>query len=168
MYSTTYQNIDNYFRWGRKKVANKNQNSIMLSFSGIQMDLRDVSYYVKRKQGFPSLTDTGIADIFLGGSGFSFKIKLSTADSKDKQKFFKIDKVDVDVKNFTVKFQKSKHKILFSLVKPVMLKVMRPALQKVMEKVIKEKFTEFDSIAYQVKLEADRAQQEVSNDSSHL
>jgi len=151
---------DNYFRWGRKKVANKNQNSIMLSFSGIQMDLRDVSYYVKRKQGFPSLTDTGIADIFLGGSGFSFKIKLSTADSKDKQKFFKIDKVDVDVKNFTVKFQKSKHKILFSLFKPVMLKVMRPALQKVMEKVIKEKFTEFDSIAYQVKLEADRAQQE--------
>src|SRR6187402_1995738 len=89
--------LDNYFRWGRKKVANKNQNSIQLSVSGIQMDLKDVSYYVKRKQGFPSITDTGIADIYLGGTGLSFKMKLSTADAKDKQNFFKVDKVDVDV-----------------------------------------------------------------------
>lgn len=90
--------IDNYFRYGRKKVANKNSNSIMLSVSGIQMDLRDVSYYVKRKQGFPSITDLGVCDIFLGGSGFSFKIKMSTADKTDKQNMFKVDSVNVDVK----------------------------------------------------------------------
>jgi len=152
---------DNYFRWGRKKVANKNQNSVMLSVSGIQMDLRDVAYYVKRKQGFPSVTDQGVADIFLGGSGFSFKLKMSTADSKDRQNFFKVDKVDVDVKNFNIKLKQSKHKLLFALAKPVMLKVMRPALQKVIEKLIKEKFHEIDSLAYEIKLEADRAQQEV-------
>ena len=87
--------LDNYFRWGRKKVANKNHNSITLSVSGIQMDLRDVSYYVKRKQGFPSITDLGVADIFLGGSGLSFKMKLSTAEKSDRQNFFKVDKVDV-------------------------------------------------------------------------
>ena len=45
--------LDNYFRWGRKKVANANRNSIAVSVSGIQMDLKDVAYYVKRKQGFP-------------------------------------------------------------------------------------------------------------------
>jgi hypothetical protein len=59
------------------------------------MDLRDVSYYVKRKQGFPSITDLGVADIFLGGSGLSFKMKLSTADKSDRQNFFKVDKVSV-------------------------------------------------------------------------
>jgi hypothetical protein len=67
----------------------------MLSVSGIQMDLRDVSYYVKRKQGFPSITDLGVADIFLGGSGLSFKMKLSTAKKSDRQNFFKVEKVDV-------------------------------------------------------------------------
>jgi len=152
---------DNYFRWGRKKVANKNQNSIQLSVSGIQMDLKDVSYYVKRKQGFPSITDTGIADIFLGGTGLSFKMKLSTADAKDKQNFFKVDKVDVDVKNFNIKLQKSKHKLLFAIAKPMMLKVIRPALQKAIEKQIKDQVHELDSMAYQVKLEADRAAEEV-------
>jgi len=152
---------DNYFRWGRKKIANKNHNAVMLSVSGIQMDLRDVSYYVKKKQGFPSITDTGVADIFLGGTGFSFKIKMSTAEAKDKQNFFKVDSVNVDVKNFNIKLVKSKHKLLFGLAKPLMLKVMRPALQKVLEKVIKDKFTELDAMAYQVKVEADRAQQEV-------
>ncbi|KAL5328816.1 hypothetical protein ACEPPN_002324 [Leptodophora sp. 'Broadleaf-Isolate-01'] len=154
---------DNYFRWGRKKVANKSAHSIMLSISGVQMDLRDVSFHVKKKQGFPSLTDTGVADIFLGGSGLSFKMKMSTAEKKDRQHFFKIDKVDVDVKNFNIKLKQSKHKVLFAIGKPMMLKVMRPALQKALEKMIKDKFNEFDALAYKVKLEADRAIQEASN-----
>jgi hypothetical protein len=152
---------DNYFRWGRKKVANKNHNSISLSISGVQMDLRDVSYYVKRKEGFPSITDLGVADIFLGGNGLSFKVKLSTAEKSDRQNFFKVDKVDVDVKNFNIKLKQSKHKLLFGLFKPVMLKVIRPALQKALEKTIKEQVHQFDTFAYQIKQEADRAQRVV-------
>lgn len=125
------------------------------------MDLRDVSYYVKRKQGTPKISDLGVADIYLGGTGFSFKMKMSSADKKDRQNFFKVDKVDVDVKNFNIKLKQSKHKLLFGLFKPLMLKVMRPALQKALEKAIKDKVHELDSLAYQIKLEADRAQKEV-------
>ncbi len=125
------------------------------------MDLRDVSYYVKKKTGFPSITDMGVLDIFLGGTGFSFKIKLSTADKADRQNFFKVDKVDVDVKNFNIKVKQSKHKLLFTLVKSIMLKTMRPALQKILEKTIKDKVHELDTLAYEIKLEADRALQDV-------
>jgi hypothetical protein len=128
------------------------------------MDLKDVAYYVKRKEGFPSVTDTGVADIFLGGSGFSFTMKLSTVEKSDRQNFFKVDKVDVDVKNFNIKLKQSKHKLLFTLFKPLMLKVMRPALQKALEKVIKEKVHELDSFCYQIKQEADRAAQEGKDD----
>merc|ERR1712093_674687 len=155
---------DNYFRWGRKKVANKIAHSIMLSVAGVQMDLRDVSFHIKKKQGFPSLTDTGVADIFLGGTGLSFKMKMSTAEKKDRQNFFKVDKVDVDVKNFNIKLKQSKHKVLFAIGKPMMLKVMRPALQKALEKVIKDKLNEFDAMAYKVKVEADRAIEEAKED----
>jgi len=159
---------DNYWRWGRKGIANRNKNAVMISVSGVQMDLRDVSYYVKKKQGFPSVTDLGVADIFLGGSGFSFKIRVSTADEKDRHNFFKVDKVDVDVKNFNIKLKQSKHKTLFALSKPIMLKVLRPALQKVLEKAIKDKFTEFDQLLYGVKQEADRAVQEAKNDPDNV
>merc|ERR1711939_703239 len=62
---------DNFFRMGRKGVTSKKDNKIMIAGSGIQMDLRDVAYYVRKKQGFPSVTDKGVMDIFLGGEGFS-------------------------------------------------------------------------------------------------
>ncbi|KAI1102947.1 hypothetical protein F4804DRAFT_311617, partial [Jackrogersella minutella] len=155
---------DNYFRWGRKKIASKNKNSIDVKVTGIQMDLRDVSFYVKRKQGFPSITDTGVANIKMAGDGFCFRLKLSTADEKDSQHLFKIDKVDVDVKNLQIKLVKSNHKILFGLFKPMMLKVLRPVIQKTAEKQLKEQFNQFDQLLYQIKQEADRALDEARAD----
>ncbi|KAH0435087.1 hypothetical protein CcaCcLH18_04985 [Colletotrichum camelliae] len=157
-------NSENYFLWGRKKIANKHRQSFEVKVAGIQLDLRDVAYHVKRKQGFPSITDTGVADILLAGDGFSFKMKLSSADKKDKQNFFKIDKVDVDIKHMSIKLKKSNHKLLFSIVKPIMLKVLRPALQKAVEQAIKDQATQLDALLFQVKQEADRALDEARSD----
>ncbi|RWA06266.1 hypothetical protein EKO27_g8833 [Xylaria grammica] len=155
---------DNFFRWGRKKNASHHRNSIDVKVSGIQMDLRDISFYVKRKRGFPSISDQGVANLFLGGEGFSFRMKLSTADPKDTQHFFKVDKVDVDVKHLNVKLVKSKHKLLFGLFKPIMLKVMRPVVQKTAEKQIKDQFNQMDQALYLIKQEADRALEEARAD----
>ncbi|KAK8249045.1 hypothetical protein IWZ00DRAFT_315045 [Phyllosticta capitalensis] len=151
---------DNHWRWGRKKISNQNKNKIMLSVSGIQMDIRDVSYYVNRKQGFPALKDMGVLDIFLGGEGFSFKVLAETADKNDKQHFFKVSKVDVDVKNFNIKLKKSSHKLLFTLVKPLLFKIIRPALQKVLEQQIRQNFIQADAVLYSVHQEAERAKAE--------
>ncbi|KAK1751636.1 hypothetical protein QBC47DRAFT_433602 [Echria macrotheca] len=148
---------ENYMRFGRKTAKSKSKHSIDARVAGIQMDLRDVSYYIKRKEGFPSLSDTGVANILLPGDGFTFRMKMSTADEKDSQKFFKVDKVDVDLKHFQVKLSKSNHKLLFNLFKPLMLKVLRPGLQKALEKVIKDQFNKADALLWQIKQEADRA-----------
>ena len=155
---------ENYFRWGRKKIVNKHKNTIEIKVAGVQMDLRDVSFHFKRKQGFPSISDTGVADIFLPGDGLTFKIKVSTADKKDRQNFFKVDKVDIDFKQLKLKVTKSNHKLLFSLFKPIALKAMRPALQKAVEKAIKDQFHQMDAFLYEVKQEADKAQAEIKND----
>ncbi|KAL9126541.1 MAG: hypothetical protein Q9217_004421 [Psora testacea] len=155
---------DNYFRWGRKTVTSKNKNKVMVSVSGVQMDLKDVSYYVKKKQGFPSLKDTGVMDIFMGGSGFSFKIAMETADKSDKQHFFKINKVEVDIKNLTIKLKQSKHKTLFNIFRPLMFAILRPAIGKVLEKLIKDQVHMADGKAYEVHQEAQRAAKAVQND----
>ncbi|KAI1451159.1 hypothetical protein F5Y02DRAFT_18704 [Annulohypoxylon stygium] len=155
---------DNYWRFGRKKIASKNKNTIDVKVMGIQMDLRDVSFYLKRKQGFPSITDTGVANIKMGGDGFCFRLKLSTVDDKDKQHLCKIEKADVDVTHLQVKLVKSKHKLLFNLFKPAMLKVLRPVIQKTAEKQIKDQFNKFDELLYQIKKEADRALDEARAD----
>ena len=155
---------DNYFRWGRKTVTNKNKNKVMVSVSGIQMDLKDVSYYVNKKQGFPSLKDTGVMDIFMGGSGFSFKIAMETADSSDKQHFFKINTVTVDIKSLTIKLKQSKHKLLFNLFRPLLFSILRPAVGKVLEKLIKDQVHDADAKAYAIHQEAQRAAKAVQND----
>lgn len=155
---------DNYWKWGRMGQSNKNKNKVMLSASGIQMDIRDVSYYVKKKQGFPGITDKGVMDIFLGGTGLSFKVAMETADKSDKQHFFKINTVDVDIKHMNIKLKQSNHKLLFNLFKPILFKVIRPVIQKVAEKQIRENVTKLDAYLHKVKLEADRVAEEVKND----
>lgn len=155
---------DNYFRWGRKKIANKNKNTIDIKVSGVQMDLRDVSFHVKRKAGFPKITDTGVVDILLPGDGFSFRMKVSTADKHDSQHMFKVEKVDVDVKGLKLNVKQSKYKLLFALVKPIALKALRPALQAAIEKAIKDQCNELDTFLFEVKKEADRAKEQIKND----
>ncbi|KAF2105077.1 hypothetical protein NA57DRAFT_51856 [Rhizodiscina lignyota] len=154
---------DNYFRWGRKKIQNKNKNKVMVAVSGVQADLRDVSYYLKKKQGFPSITDQGIMDIHFGGEGLAFKIEMENADPKDQANFFKINKVDVQVKNFTINVKQSKHKLLLLLAKPLMLRAIRPALQKVAEKQIKQNAAQLDQFLYGINQEAKKAQEDFQN-----
>lgn len=155
---------DNYFRWGRKSVTSKNKNKVLVSVSGIQMDLKDVSYYVNKKQGFPSLKDTGIMDIYMGGTGFSFTLAMETADKSDRQHFFKINTVKVDIKSLNIKLKQSKHKTLFNLVRPLLFAIVRPAVGKVLEKLIKDQVHELDAKAYGIYLEAERAGQAARED----
>ncbi|KAF1990016.1 hypothetical protein K402DRAFT_451620 [Aulographum hederae CBS 113979] len=161
---------DNYWRWGRKSISNKNKNKIMLSVSGIQADLKDVSYHIKKKEGFPSITDTGLMDVYLGGSGFGFKIAFETPDKSDGAHFFKITSVHVDVKNLKIKMKKSNHKLLFNIAKPILLKVMRPVMQKVLEKQIRETASELDAKLFLVHQEAKKAEAEAKRnpDPEHL
>lgn len=155
---------DNYFRWGRKKISNKRDNKIMIAMSGIQADLRDVSYYIKKKQGFPSITDRGVMDIFLGGEGFSFKIAASTAQKNDKERFVKLEKVSVSIKHMDIKLKKSKHKVLFATFKPMLFRIVRPALTKVLENQIREAFLNGDAYARDIQNEAKKAQEAARED----
>ncbi|KAK2605426.1 hypothetical protein N8I77_008263 [Diaporthe amygdali] len=157
-------NSENHMRWGRKKVTSKHQHAFEIKVSGVQMDLRDVSFYVKKKQGFPSITDQGVMDIILAGEGFGFTLKMSSADKKDSQNFFKVDKVDVNINNMKLKVKKSKHKLLFAIAKPIALKAMRPAIQKAAEKAIKDNFNQADAFLKKVQVEANRALEEARED----
>ena len=117
-----------------------------------------MSYFIRRKQGFPAITDIGVFDLFLGGSGFSFKIDMETADNRDRMHFFKVNKVDVQISHLQIVLKQSKYKLLFKIVKPLLLKLVRPAIQKLAEKQIKDYVHKLDQMAYRVHEEAKRAE----------
>ena len=156
---------DNYFRWGRKTVKSANRNKIEVAVSGVQMDLRDVSYYVKRKEGFPSITDKGIVDLFFGGSGLSFKVGLETVDESNKaHHFFKVSAVKVDISNLKIKMKQSNHKLLFNFAKPLLLRAVKPALMKAIEKQVKDTIIKGDAYAWEIQQEVNRAAEDAKND----
>ena len=158
---------DSYFRWGRKTVSNIKRQSFMVSLSGIQCDFRDVSYYIKKKTGFPSLTDIGVADFFLGGAGLGLKLHLSTPSKLDRAHFFKCDNIDVTISNLSVNLKQSKHKLLFSLLKPLLLQVMRPVIQKVVAKQLQDYFATMDAFAWSVYQEQEKAMKGIANNSEN-
>lgn len=148
---------DNYFKWGRKGAASNRRNKVELAVAGIQMDLRDVAYYIKKKQGFPSITDKGMFDLYFGGSGLSFKVGLMTPDSKDSQHLFKVSTIKVNLDHLKIKLTKSNHKLLFNIFKPLLLAVVKPVILKVIEKQIKDAIEKGDAYAWEIKKEVDRA-----------
>lgn len=93
----------------------------------------------------------------MGGQGFSFKVKMATADKTDRQHFFKIEKIDVDLKGLNIKLKQSKYKLAFTILKPLLFKVVRPVIQKVLEKQIRDTVTRADEIAYSIHVEAQRS-----------
>jgi hypothetical protein len=154
---------ENYMRFGRRDATSRQRHSLDIHVSGIQLDLRDVSYYIKRKRGFPSISDTGVANLLLAGEGFTFRLRLSSstdeADKKPRTSFFQVDKVDVTIHNLQVKLIKSQHKLLFSLIKPLFMRMLRPALERALEKTIRDQAGQLDSLIYDIKQEADRSKQ---------
>jgi hypothetical protein len=152
------------FRWGRKSISNRKKQQFSVHVAGIQCDLRDISYYIHKKEGFPAITDIGVMDVFLGGNGLSFTLQLGSADKADRANFFKVEKCSVSIQNMKIKLKQSKHKLLFSIVKPLLLMIMRPAITKVIEKQIKDYFTQLDAFAYRIDQEANRAKAQVKDD----
>lgn len=151
---------NNFFKMGRKKIPNHNNQVFDVKLGGMQMDLRNVSYYIHRKKGFPSITDTGSVDIQLAGDGLSFEMAVATAQKHDKEHFFKVGKVDVDIKHLKIKLNKSKFKLPFNLIQPVLTKVMRPVITKVVEKVLKQQFQKWDHAAWEIKQDANHTLEE--------
>ncbi|KAJ8064603.1 hypothetical protein OCU04_006933 [Sclerotinia nivalis] len=157
-------------RFGRKGLEAGKKGSFLVAVQGIQMDLRDVAYYINRRGSSLLSQDQGVLDILLGGSGLSFKMKLSVVSTKDKdrQSFLKVDSVKVDIKKLKLKIKQSKHKALLAAGKSFLIKPLTKAIGKAIEAAIKQKVEELDAFAYKIKLEADRAKKEAANNPENV
>jgi Protein of unknown function (DUF4449)/Family of unknown function (DUF5923) len=156
---------DNFFRFGRKKISSKSTHRFSVHASQIQCDLKDVAYWFKKKEGFPSLSDTGIVDIFLGGHGLSFTLKLATAEKKDRNRIFKIENVNVVIKGLNIVLKKSTHKTLFNFFRPLLMGIMKPLIVKAAEVQIRKSFDQVDEQLYAVQKEYEKARDKAQDQS---
>jgi hypothetical protein len=154
---------DTFLRFGRGKIHNRSKQHFSVHVSQIQCDLRDVAYYIDKKKGFPPIKDTGVMDVFLGGQGLSFEMKLVTADEKDRNRIFKVENVKVKIRNLNVVLKRSDHKALFSFFKPLLMRVVKPAIAKAAETQIRKSFDQLDEQMWLVQNEFNKSIEAAKN-----
>ena len=81
-------------------IRDERHHEFTLTFGQIQADMKDVAFYFRKKTGIPKMTDSGLADVLLGGHGLTVTAHLSSAE-KDRSSVFKVKDVNVKIDTLT-------------------------------------------------------------------
>ena len=107
----------------------ESHHEFKLTLSQIQADIRDVAFYVRKKTGTPKLTDSGIADVLLGGAGLTITIHLVSAD-RDRTSVFHVKDVHTTIHTLKFAVRDSRHDTLYKLLGPLATGLVKKQLQK--------------------------------------
>ncbi len=125
-------------------IDDLSHHEFTLTFGQIQADMRDVAFYFRKKTGIPKLSDSGLADVLLGGQGLTVRfpssilrtltasqatIHLVSAD-KDKSSVFKVKNVRVKVDSLKFSIRDSKHDILYKTLRLLASNLIKKQIQK--------------------------------------
>ncbi|KAL9715568.1 hypothetical protein Ac2012v2_000009 [Leucoagaricus gongylophorus] len=120
---------NNYIKFSPyNTIADDNQHHITLHLEQMQADMRDVAFYYRLKGGF-KMTDSGLADVLLGGRGLSSTIVLRSA-TRDKSSVFKVDSVRVKVDSLKFSIRDAKHNFLYKTIKPLATGLIKKQIEK--------------------------------------
>ncbi|KAF7965517.1 hypothetical protein HWV62_43076, partial [Athelia sp. TMB] len=116
-------------------IQDENHHEFTLTFGQMQADMRDVAFYFRKKTGIPKLSDSGLADVVLGGEGLTATVHLVSSD-KDKSSVFKVKNVVVKVDTLKFSIRDSKHDFLYKTLKPLATGLVKKQIQKAIRDAI--------------------------------
>ncbi|KAH9925997.1 uncharacterized protein B0H18DRAFT_359560 [Fomitopsis serialis] len=97
-------------------IQDEGRHEFNLTFSQINADMRDVSFCFRKKSGFSQLSDSGIADVLLGGHGLTVTARVASS-GKDHSSVVKDVHVKVDTLKFSIR--DNKHDPLYKSLRPL-------------------------------------------------
>ncbi|GAA5934568.1 uncharacterized protein JCM15063_004617 [Sporobolomyces koalae] len=149
----------NYFKLSPyDNLGDVSKHSFWVSFSQVQTDLKDVAFYIKKKTGFPKLTDSGYADVFLGGKGLSGKVHLESTGRRDHA--FKVVEVKIKIDKLKFAVRDSKHSFLINTLRPLATGLIKSALTKAIEAAIRSGLEQVDMQVADIRERLDEAKQQ--------
>ncbi|KAH9851443.1 hypothetical protein C2E23DRAFT_732995 [Lenzites betulinus] len=119
-----------------KNIKDEFHHEFTLTLGQVQADMRDVAFYFRKKTGTPKITDSGLADILLGGSGLTVTVHLVSAD-KDRSSVFKVKDVSTSIHTLKFSIRDSKHDTLYKLLGPLATGLVKKQLQKAVGEAVR-------------------------------
>ncbi len=131
----------NYVKFSAyKNIRDVNRHSLAITLSGIQSDLRDIHFAIKKKTGFPKLSDKGTADVFVGGKGLEVHVdvELENIQGRARRHVFTVKNVkcNIDTLNFAV--HHTSKDLLVKILKPLATGLIKKQIKKAIETAIRE------------------------------
>ena len=106
-----------------------------MTLGQIQSDMKDVAFYFRKKTGLPKLSDSGLADVLLGGSGLTVTAHIRSTN--DPSRVFHVKGVHVKVDTLKFSIRDSKHDLLYKTLRPLATGLVKKQLQKAIEGAVR-------------------------------
>jgi Family of unknown function (DUF5923) len=69
--------VHNYVKFSPfDTITDDHDHHIKLNLHQMQADMRDVAFYYRKKTGIPKMSDSGLADVLLGGEGLNVSLLI--------------------------------------------------------------------------------------------
>ncbi|TBU30300.1 hypothetical protein BD311DRAFT_236054 [Dichomitus squalens] len=117
-------------------IKNETHHEFTFHLSQMQADLRDVAFYFRKKTGTPKLTDSGVADVLLGGEGLSITTHLRSAGN-DTSSVFHVKDVQTSIHTLKFAIRDSKHDTLYKVLAPLATGLIKKQLQRVIGNAVR-------------------------------
>ncbi|KAM5543234.1 hypothetical protein V8D89_003108 [Ganoderma adspersum] len=117
-------------------IKNETHHEFTVHLTQMQADMRDVAFYFHKKTGTPKITDSGVADILLGGEGLSITAHLVSAD-RDRTSVFRVKDVQTSIQTLKFAIRDSKHDTLYKVLAPLATSLVKRQLQRVIANAVR-------------------------------
>lgn len=113
-------------------VDDVTRHDLTLTFSHIQADLRDVAFSFTRKST-PKISDSGLADVVLGGRGLVVTARVRSAPAGDKSSVFYVKDVEAKLGDVNFAIRDSNHDLLYKTLKPLAMGLVKRQIKRAVE-----------------------------------
>lgn len=108
------------FTQGYATYASEYDASIRLRVQGLHFEAKDIAFWVNRKTGFWPFEDAGLLALQFGPHGVGFDVTLENADEGDRETFFTVKKVEVNLEDFDFQISRNRQWFATWFAKPVL------------------------------------------------
>ncbi|GAA5830171.1 hypothetical protein JCM11251_006906 [Rhodosporidiobolus azoricus] len=168
-------NLELSTKKGYAAYASEFAATTTLAFAGLRMQATNISYYIKKKTGWIGLEDSGLLDIYIGDAknpkaedGLDVTLTLANATEDDREAFFKLERVDVNIENFHINVRRSQHPITNWLARGAISSFLEAKTKEVLEEQIAAAFKEMDKSFYLLQYKAAGARAAAPDPLSYL
>jgi len=132
--------------------SRQGNNSFIIELKKIRATLNSINFFVDKKSGFPKISDRGLADIYMGGSGLCMTIEIAPKLEKRGDEYvsmFEAKNVSCSIGILKIHLRETLHDTRYKLLSPIINFVAKKKIESGIANYVKENMNKMNTITSQ-------------------